>query len=200
MSWRHALAALACGAVFAAAAQREPNEALKPYMGGCQFEDGLHIVSMVRIPEGALTRMVTTGEGRKTVSIVDGYRMLLGYPGKDPFVNLRIEESASDRYTSDKKTVVDQMGYIAGAATNAVVPVGHDTYGGLDHYRLDDLTINHQPIAMHTLFDDKRRVVITVYFLNAPPEKRSYASMDEFRALRDRFFSRYFACVRANGG
>jgi hypothetical protein len=196
----HRLIALLAGcAVFAAAAQRAENDLLKPYIS-CKFEDGLHVTSSVRLPEGTLTRMVTTGSGRKTVSTIDGYRMLLAYPGKEPFLNLRVEESASDRYQEDKKTIVDQMSYIAGVSTGAVVPVGHDTYGSLDHYRLDDLTINHQPIAMHSLFDDKRRVVITVYFLNAPPEKRSYATMDQFRALRDRFFTRYFACVRENGG
>lgn len=199
MSWQRMFAALASCTALAAAAQRAENESLKPYLG-CQFADGLHVNAMVRLPEGTITRMVTTGDGRKTVSTLDGYRMLLAYPDKDPFVNLRVEESASDRYQTDKKTIVDEMNYIAGASTRAVVPVGHDTYGGLDHYSLDDLTINHQPIAMHTLFDDKRRVVITVYFLNAPPEKRSYATMDQFRALRDRFFSRFFACVRENGG
>jgi len=197
-AWR-AIAAIACLAAAAAMAQREPNASLDPYIS-CSYEDGLHVTSMARLPEGALTRMVTTGEGRKTVSTIDGYRMLLAYPDKEPFVNVRVEESASDRYAGDKKTVIDQMNFIAGASRGAMVPVRHDTYGGLDHYRLDDLSINHSPIAMHTLFDDKRRVVITVYFLNAPPEKRSFATMDEFRALRDRFFARYFACVRANGG
>ena len=196
---RRVLAALACCAVFAAAAQRAENDLLKPYIS-CNFEDGLRVSAMVRIPEGAITRMVTTAEGRKTVSTLDGYRMRLAYPGKDPFINLWVEESATDRYEADKKTILDQMSYIAGASTRALVPIDHDTYGGLDHYRLDDLTINHQPIAMHTLFDDKRRVVITVWFLNAPPEKRSYSTMEQFRALRDRFFTRYFACVRENGG
>ena len=199
MSIARALAFLACSLALGAAAQRQPNESLAPYIS-CQFEDGLHVTESVRLPEGTLTRMVTTGEGRKTVSTIDGYRMLLAYPDKAPFLNLRVEESASDRYQGDKKTIVDQMNYIAGASTGALVPVRHDAYGGLDHYRLDDLTIEHSPIAMHTLFDDKRRVVITAYFLNAPPEKRSYANMDEFRALRDRFFARFFACVRANGG
>ena len=59
---------------------------------------------------------------------------------------------------------------------------------------------NHSPIALHTFFDDARQVVVTIYFLNAEPSRRKYASMDEFRTLRDRFIEAYFACVRRNGG
>lgn len=192
-----AVALAACCAAFAAAAQGD--DALKPYLS-CEFKDGLRIVSTAHLPVQAQSRPVHTADGVKQVSVLDGYRISFGYPGTEPFADVRAELSAPGHYLEDKKTIVHQMAFIAAAGAGSPVPILHEVYSGFDHFQLDDLTINHSPIAMHTFFDDARQVVVTIYFLNAEPSRRKYASMDEFRTLRDRFIEAYFACVRRNGG
>jgi hypothetical protein len=48
---------------------------------------------------------------------------------------------------------------------------------------------------LYLLFDDASRMVTTIYFLNQEPKDRSFQTIEEYRAMRDRFLSTYTSCA-----
>lgn len=51
------------------------------------------------------------------------------------------------------------------------------------------------PIGTYVLFDDSRRMIVTVYFLNQRPGRRRFKTIEEYRTLRDRFLDDYTTCM-----
>jgi hypothetical protein len=50
-------------------------------------------------------------------------------------------------------------------------------------------------LGLYLLLDDASRMVTTIYFLNQEPKDRSFQTIEEYRAMRDRFLATYTACV-----
>jgi hypothetical protein len=144
------------------------------------------------------------------VSLADGYRILMAYPGSDYFANVKLELSQETRYAADKKAVVANMEYLANRTSKdagAAVPLLHDTLRGFDMYGFDFPTIDFYiagnpptlgggPIGTYLLLHDGRRLIATVYILNQRPERRRFKTIQEYRDLRDRFLDNYTTCLQ----
>ena len=48
---------------------------------------------------------------------------------------------------------------------------------------------------MIALFNEKEKLVITIYLENAAPEKRSFATKEEWNGMRDRLFTALTSCA-----
>jgi hypothetical protein len=179
---------------------REASNGLKPYTE-CQFADGLTAVSVDRLPgTGVRHRTVETADGERRVSMTDGYRVLLAYPGTDYFANVKVERSAPEEYVSDKAVIVaglEQLAPTGGPGRGTVV---HRHLRGLDMVSLDNTSINVRgPISMYVLFNDSTQTVATVYFLNQRADRRRFQTFEEYAALRDTFLEEYTKCIEGGG-
>jgi hypothetical protein len=175
----------------------------------CDFADGLRIVAADRAPAEIRERKVATASGARAVSLADGYRVLLAYPASDYFANVKLELSQEARYSADKKAVVANMEFLANRSSKdarETVPLQHDTFKGFDLYGFNFPTIDFYiagnpptlgggPIGTYVLFDDSRRMIVTMYFLNQRQERRRFRTIEEYRDLRDRFLESYTTCL-----
>jgi hypothetical protein len=191
--------AAVCALTFACGAKAKPDP-LKPFTE-CRFDDGLQVVSVDRLPPGEEWRSVDTRSGSKSVSLADGYRVMLAYPNTDYFVNLKVEQSQAGMFRWDTATIVESMEWLASQGNGAAVPLEHTQIGGLDAYGFTQPSLNGGGVlSLYSLFDNKLEMVITAYVLNQPPQRRKFRTMEEYRTLRDRFLARYAACVAEHGG
>ena len=69
---------------------------------------------------------------------------------------------------------------------------------GFEVHGLDREKLEGGVLGVYLLFDNAPRVVTTIYFLNQEPQTRKFQTMEEYRALRDRFLGAYTACVQKN--
>jgi len=189
---------------------QQRGDSLRP-LTRCGFADGLRTVGADRTPADIHERYVMTARGAQAVSLADGYRVMLAYPGSDFFANLKVERSEDARYPDDKRAVVAHMEYMATRSSEwagVSVPLEHRTHKGLDLYSIDwhtidfyipnnPVTLGGGPIGTYVLFEDARRLIVTVYFLNQRPERRRFQTIEEYRVLRDRFLESYTTCLGA---
>jgi len=90
-----------------------PSEVLKPYLS-CKSDDGLYVKEVTRRDKsGENYRTVKTAEGKKQVSVVDGYRVMFAYEkARYFFANVKVEQSRTQDYASDKETVIGSIKYL----------------------------------------------------------------------------------------
>jgi hypothetical protein len=147
--------------------------------------------------------------GPRSVSLADGYRVMLAYPSTEFFANVKVELSQDSRYPADKRTVVESVRYLANQSSKEArtsVPIDRPAYRGVDVYGVNFPTIDFYiannpptlgggPIGTYVLFDDFRKMIVTVYFLNQRSGRRQFKTIEEYRTLRDRFLEDYTTCM-----
>lgn len=180
-------------------AQKAPDDdaSLRPYLS-CSFDDGLKVVDTIRLPKSAeKSRELNTFDGKRKVTLSDGYTVEFAYPKTDVFVNLKVEQSIPQSYAQDKKIILENMKWLLSRA-KAVdekelrkVTVNGIEINGYDRNTLDLGIV----VGMYVFFEDKSHKVITIYFLNQKPNKRKPQTIEEYRVLRDKFLSQYTHCV-----
>lgn len=178
-----------------AAQSNNPADALKPYTA-CQFEDGLEVSQVDQLPKGVKSRTVETLKGERKVSLAAGYRVLFAYPKTDIFANVKAEQSNPDDYARDKEAVIENLKWAVSKSkemeTQEPVKVA---YNGLEGYAIGRKSLVGNTLGITLLFDDAEHTIVTVYFLNQRPDHRKFSTVEEWRALRDRFLERYTACA-----
>ena len=169
---------------------------LKPYTS-CQFSGGLAPVQIDRLPgTGIRYRTVETSDGERRVSMLDGYRMMLAYPGTSYFANMKVERSDPTQYFSDKEAVINSLRYMVGQSKGVKVEVENRSYNGFDQYALNNPAIEvNGPISTYVLFRDSAQIIVTIYFLNQKAEERKFQSLDEYNALKERVLEDFTKCV-----
>jgi hypothetical protein len=171
------------------------SSVLAPYTK-CAFSDQLSAVSVDHLDDAPMIRSVNTASGSKPVSVADGYRVMLAYPNTDYFVNLKIEQSVTGRFTEDKQHIIAQMHEMASQSSGRIAKVEQMTIKGITVFGLNNQGIEGGGVvSFYTLFDDPRGVVVTAYILNGDPQHRAFQSMAQYRVLRDRFLNTYASCM-----
>ncbi|HEX8068520.1 MAG TPA: hypothetical protein VF546_01125 [Pyrinomonadaceae bacterium] len=194
------LALLAAGFVAQreAAAQTVRDDSLKPYTA-CQFEDGLQVVQVDRLPKDVTSRTVRTAGGEKKVSLADGYRVLVAYPKTDYFANVKAEKSNPADYEKDKEVILENLKWAIANTKDAEAPEPIKiAYGGFEGYSTSRASLAGATLGIAVLFSDAEHQVLTVYFLNQNPKKRKFQTIEEWRTLRDNFLNRYTSCIKGN--
>lgn len=188
------------------------SDPLRP-LTQCDFIDDLRVLAVDRLPAEIRSRAVLTAEGQKSVSLADGYRVMLAYPGTEYFANLKIEMSEEPRYGDDKSAIIQHMDYLARQTSKEAgvqVPLEGSKYQTLELYgytfRAIDFCFPNNPpalgcgpISIYVIFKDSTRTIITAYLLNQRPNRRRFATFDEYATLRDRFLDSYASCVSKVG-
>ena len=128
--------------------------------------------------------------------MVEGRRVMFAYPEKDFYANVKVEILPEKNYVETREFLIDNFDYMLasgdGSSRNyGLKPMQH----GLDVRGQDREKLEGGVLGVYLLLDDSSRMVTTIYFLNQEPKDRSFQTMGEYRAMRDRFLSTYTACV-----
>jgi hypothetical protein len=127
------------------------------------------------------------------VSVENGYRLM--YAFRDAgyyFANVKIERSDSGEYMRDKEVIARYMR----AGDERASFQEPRLLNGLEVIGLEKDTIDiGGVIGMYTAFLDRGYLVVTAYLLNQEKKKRRFNTIEEYRALRDRFLDDLTACV-----
>ena len=181
-----------------AAAQRSADP-LAPIVR-CIEAGKFRVLEQGRLPASVTSRAVETLEGAKTVTTVDGYRVILATAQGLPFVNLKVEQSATAAAAADRDAVAGQM-----KALSSRRAPGH---GDLQRTsgRDGDVLALHQPsleaggpLSLYSIFVPSKAVIATAYVLNQAPGKRAFATYGEYEALRDEAMTLVQRCVAPDG-
>lgn len=165
----------------------------------CTFADGLRVAAVDRLPASVHSRRISFPDGSRNVSLADGYRVMFAYPPDDYFVNLKVELSIPAEYASDRKLILRQMELLAQEGDR--LPLEHREFHGYDLYAVHRATITDANVlSMYSMFQDRDRKIVTVYFLTGDPAKRRFQTVDEHKRMRERFLEEYFTCVDKRGG
>jgi hypothetical protein len=174
------------------------NDELKPYTH-CIFPDGLEIVAVDSLAPGVKTRTVETAAGKKLVAMVAGARVMFAYPNTDFFANVKAERLPPPQYSGLKQILIENFDYLLASSPDFRVNHALGTFPRLLDVRgMDRDKLEGGTLGFYLIFDDKKQVVVTIYFLNQEPQQRKFQSLDQYRRLRDQFLTRYASCIVEN--
>jgi len=172
-------------------------EPLDAYLS-CRYGAGLSVVSALRMQgEGLRYRDIATAEGKKKVSIIDGYRLMLSQGEPSFFANLHIEKSDPRQYARDKAVVIKSLEYAMDARPPGPKAVwDHVPYNGFDVYSVTDTTMGaNGPNGIYVLFRDSTQIIVTIYFLGQKPEHRHFGTIQEHDAIVDKMVEDLTTCA-----
>jgi hypothetical protein len=172
------------------------TDPLEPYVA-CQYTPDFSVVSTMRLPgNGVRYRTVATAKGDRQVSLVDGYRLMIGQGQPSYFANMKIERSDPSRYVGDKDAVVKNLEFAMEQSSTGKAVWEHMPYNGFDVYGVTDPTMdNNGPNGMYVLFRDSTQTIVTIYFLGQKPEYRKFKTIEEHDALRDLMLEELTTCA-----
>jgi hypothetical protein len=201
------LAFTGCAGMQATRLQFETKQALavpsplKPVVQSCMEpgilfgQDGFG-VAHVTPPVRRHFRPLDVGAEQDSVSVMTGHRIMYGYQDVGYFfANVKIERSDSAHYERDKEVIVRYHKSLQNEAAYSAWTLNEFTL----HANESDSLNRGGVIGMYTGFLDREHLVVTAYLLNQGKMKRRFHTMEEYRALRDRFLNDLTTCVAAAG-
>jgi hypothetical protein len=189
--WAVALSWSMAGLAFAGPAERAASA-----MASCPWSDKLVAGPIAKLPDAFKLRAVQLPGGAAQVSIVEGYRFPIAQEGKEVFANVKIEQSEADKFASDREAIVANLRWILSTSKDMETPEPLlVSMTGFEGPMINRGTLTGATLALIALFHDKEKVVITIYLENAPPDKRSFATKEEWNGMRDRLFIALTGCA-----
>jgi hypothetical protein len=194
------LLALALVMTSALAPCRAQGNELLQQVGDCIARGSLKLAERSSLQAGVRPRSVVTEHGPRQVSRDGGQRLILLTGQGEPFINLMIEHSQDGRFEDDREAVTAQMQFMhrksGGTASLVTGERGSETVLlGLNNPSLD-MSI----ISFYSLFEPKRALIATAYFLNQKPGRRAFATVEEYAVLRDKALRELQACLAQGQG
>jgi hypothetical protein len=171
---------------------------LEPYTS-CTFTDGLKIVALDPLSAGVTFRTVPTGAGEQRIDMSAGERVMFAYPDTDFYANVKVESLPAPSYAQEKKALLDNWQYMH--MTSPGTTLNYALKSPLDGFEIqgfDRDKLEGGVLGIYLMFDDAHHVVTTFYLLNQEPSARKFATIEDYRKLRDNFLPAYAACIRAN--
>jgi hypothetical protein len=183
----------------AADAQAPAAESALHAYESCHFQDGLQVIQVDALPPGMQQRAVNTKSGPKTIKMVAGRRIILAYPTGSYVANIKPEVLPADLWGSEKQTLLDELTFLLGSDHGNVPGIGlPDHLEGLELRGFDRSSLSGNVLGFYMLFDERRHIATSIYLLNQDPLTRSFQTLPEYRALRNRLLTGYAACVAQN--
>ena len=177
---------------FAGAAEKFANA-----IPSCTWADKLVPGTPSKLPEQFKMRAVQLPSGSAQVSIVEGFRFPVIPEGKtEPFANVKIELSEPDKFTADRETIIANIRWIHSTSKDmeAPQPLLVDL-NGFEGPMINRASFSGTTLALIALFNEKEKVVVTIYLENASPEQRGFQTKDEWNLMRDRFLVALTSCA-----
>ena len=173
-----------------------PAERIAGAMPSCGWSDKLVAGPIAKLPDAFKLRAVQLPNGAAQVSIVEGYRFPMAQEGKEIFANIKIEQSEADKFEADREAIVANLRWILSTSKDMETPEPLlVSMNGFEGPMINRAALTGATLALIALFHDKEKLVITIYLENAPPDKRSFATKEEWNGLRDRLFVALTGCA-----
>ena len=120
---------------------------------------------------------------------------MFAYPGEEFYANVKVERLPAATYAEEKGWLIDEFDYIlSGKGDNRRNYALKPKLNGFEIYGLDRSKLEGGVLGISLFFDDVRREVVTIYFLNQDPEKR-FHTLAEYETLRSHFLEGYTGCL-----
>ena len=162
----------------------------------CRFSDGLAVVESSPLAQGVHARTVETSKGPRQIEMIEGRRVMFAYPDKDFYANVKVEILPEKNYAETRQSLIDNFDYLLASGDGNTRNYGlKPTLNGQDVRGLDRDKLEGGVLGVYLLLNDDSRMVTTIYLLNQEPKDRSFQTMGEYRAMRDRFLETYTACI-----
>jgi hypothetical protein len=122
---------------------------------------------------------------------------MFAYPDKDFYANVKVEILPEKNYAETRQSLIDNFDFLLASSDENTRNYGlKPAMNGLDVRGLDRDKLEGGVVGVYLVLEDASRMVTTIYFLNQEPKDRSFQTMEEYRAMRDRFLTTYTACIR----
>ena len=173
-----------------------PAERVANAMTTCAWPDKLVASQPSKLPETFKARALQLPNGSAQVSVVEGWRFSLAEDGRDIFANIKIEQSEPERFDGDRDAVVANLRWILSTSKGMETeePLGV-SFSGFEGPMINRAALTGSTLALIALFQEKERLIVTLYLENALPEKRSFQTMDEWKLMRDRLLIALTGCA-----
>jgi hypothetical protein len=179
------------GVAYAGPAERVANA-----MPSCAWSDKLAPGTVAKVPDAFKLRAVQLSSGTAQVSVVEGFRFPIAQEGKEIFANIKIEQSEADKFEADREAIVANVRWILSTSKDMETPEPLlVSMNGFEGPMINRGTLTGSTLALITLFQEKEKLVITIYLENAQPDKRSFATKEEWNGMRDRLFIALTGCA-----
>jgi len=191
-----ALLALSISMSLAGAASAGPAEKVANGLGSCAWPDKLAASPVSKLPEAFKARSLQMPTGTVQISLVEGYRLSLAEDGKELFANVKVEQSDPQQFETDRDAVVANLRWILSSSKGmeTTEPLGV-SMNGFEGPMINRAALTGSTLALISLFNEKEKLILTIYLENAAPEKRSFQTKDEWSLMRDRFLSALTGCA-----
>lgn len=190
---------LACAALTAhaqTAAPPTPTERIirmQPFVRCFSFDDGLRAISYDGRPKNLEHwREVKIADSSRRISVVDGARLIYAYPNTGPFARMMVEQSDWNSYAEDVQTAQQSLEETARNGDDNYLPL---TLTGASGQSVTKKQMAGETLGITQLYFDTDRMIVSMYYLNPPPDKARFKSLEEFTLLRQRFEAGYVQCV-----
>jgi len=154
--------------------------------------DGVRISKTDHIEGPRLTtRQIPTSKGLVRVSRMSGTRIIYVSNENVPFVNIKVETSSENDYSSNQKKLLEYFNHIASESDKIEnKKVAKISMNGYTLYGFTNSDINNVNIISSFIFFPKKNLTVFVDFnsINAP---KNYKNLSEFKKLRDLFLENY---------
>jgi hypothetical protein len=173
-----------------------PAEKVATAISSCAWQDKLAASPATKLPEAFKTRTLQLANGQAQVSVVEGYRLTIAEEGKEIFANVKVEQSEADRFEGDRDAVVANLRYILSTSKGmeSTEPLAVN-FNGFEGPMIHRAALAGSTLALIALFQEKERLILTIYLENAPPEKRSFQTKEERSVMRDRLLIALTGCA-----
>jgi hypothetical protein len=145
-----------------------------------------------------------TIEGVKAVSQTDGYSLLF-VQEKDThfFANVRVDRSRPSSFSFDKEISLETFAKaIKDNKFHEQSKPTEKNYNGFASFSINRSEISGPTIGTTFLFDEKNKIITTVYFINEPTDVKSefklFTNISKWKELRDKFLNSYTKCLADN--
>jgi hypothetical protein len=179
----------------AAAAERSVLQAYE----SCHFDDGLQVVQVDALPPGVQERSINTSGGPKQIKMAAGRRVMLAYATGSFVANIKPELLPADLWRAEKHSLLDELNFLLASDHGNVPESGLPAQlDGLELHGFDRGSLSGSVLGFYMLFDDARHIATSVYLLNQDPLTRSFQTIEQYHALRNRLLTGYAACIAQN--
>ena len=169
-------------------------------LGDCIARGSFKVTGRLSLPASVKSRSVDTEQGQREVSLDGGQRLILLTEQGEPFVNLKIERSRDGRFDGDREAVTAQMEFMRRRSGDAASLISDRRGGESVLLGLNNPSLGMSIISFYSLFEPKRALIATAYFLNQKPDRRAFATMEEYTVLRDKALQELQACLAQGEG
>jgi hypothetical protein len=170
---------------------------LRPYVL-CGVGGGLEIFAIdgQRNPSPPY-RVVPNENQTDTIFVTESHRTLFAFTKVDYYVaSGKVEASDPARYGSNKAKLIQRLGQIVKADSGRSILRKKESFRRIEVHGLYADTLDRgDTVAIDNFFLDKRKIMVSVYYLNQGKEQRRFTDISEFQIVRRDFVERWTACA-----